>query len=76
MDIQYVASYRKRGRIRRVGLSRFHGFQEYRWFRSFSVNIAKRLSLIILTNKHYIGQGNVTRKYFRENFSGIETANV
>ena len=45
-----ITKYHKWGKIRWAKLSHFYGFQEYR--KSFSVNINKYLSLIVLNNKH------------------------
>ena len=55
-----MMNYRKRRKICWTKLSHFYGFQEY--CESFSMNIAKCLSLIILNNEYLCaayGQGNV-----------------
>ena len=63
--------YRKRGKIRWVKLSRLS-----RVPRNFSHEY-KCLSLIILNNEYLCtAYGQATRKYFRENFDGAETANI
>ena len=63
-----MATVKREIKIRWAKLSRFHGFPEYR--ESFPVDISASLYIYLVL------MAKATRKYFRENFDGAETANT
>ena len=71
--IDEFSVYRKQGKIRWAKLLRFSWFSEI--LQTFFCEY-KCLSLIILNNEYSLLMAKATRKYFRENFNGDETANI